>query len=426
MAENKYDFIKELLANKKLSHEKRERILDLASKEIGLGGTIEERIRKLEEKVNGSPNPIDLLLGGAKRVSIESFLPEQNINNETKEEKMDGVESEIKNKSLPKYISPSQLYKFLFEYNQNPILRSTCHDIDANELIGICDYCNTKIYDFNKHLAKIIESYNKHEKKYFAPFQVKALIRGYLTGKKYNNEPLESWSSNQIKINWSSNELLAWATKNPGVAPSSSSILFQEKKIDRFEINPQVKSPVTYKPVQNFTQLVLHFKNLFHLKSGHQSLIKIINRINLIKKWDEQLDIHFSEDFSKNLEHFTAVDTLIQSYNILINLIVEQQVTDQKPEVVLSFYENDSKVFFSIHHTNNVYNKTIQNTKERLGQTYRNLIKNQINGLCNLYLKADFGNDNYAMINLWNGVERGDTKINKFKGVEHLLEFSKK
>ena len=168
MANNKYDFIKELLANKKLSQEKRERILDLASKEFSIEGTLEERIRKLEEKVNGSPNPIDLLLGEAKRVSIESFLTEQKFKSNGKEDVMAGVEIEIKNKSLPKYIDSSLLYKFLFEYNQNPILRSTCHDIDADELISICEYCNTNGYDFNTHLAKIIESYNEHEKKYFA------------------------------------------------------------------------------------------------------------------------------------------------------------------------------------------------------------------------------------------------------------------
>jgi hypothetical protein len=418
MANNKYDFIKELLANKSLSHEKRERILDLASKEMSLGGTLEERIGKLEKLVLGEASQAAEVINNT--ISDEEFeliMASAVVKTDEKKDKDD---------SLTKYIDPFLLYKFLFEYNQNPILKSTCHDIDADELIIICGYCDTESYDFNKHLAKVIETYNSHEKKYFAPFQVKALIRGYLTGKKYNNDPLESWSSNKIKINWSSKELQTWATNNPGIAPNSSSIIFQENEIERFEINPQVKSPVTYKPVQNFTQLVLHFKNLFHLKSGNQSLFKIINRVNTIKKWDEKLNIHFSKEFSKNLEHFTAVDTLIQSYNILIKLIVEQQSTDQKPEVVLSFYEKESKVYFSVHHINNVYNKTIQNTIERLGQTYRNLIKNQINGLSNLYLKANFGNDKYVMINLWNGKERKAIEINKFKGVEHLIEFSKK
>ena len=50
--------------------------------------------------------------------------------------------------SLPKYIDPYHLYKFLFEYNQNPILRSTCHDVDSEELKKINEYCNSESYDF--------------------------------------------------------------------------------------------------------------------------------------------------------------------------------------------------------------------------------------------------------------------------------------
>jgi hypothetical protein len=82
-------------------------------------------------------------------------------------------------------------------------------------------------------------------------------------------------------------------------------------------------------------------------------------------------------------------------------------------------------VLFSIHHLNGVYNKTIENTIDRLGQSYTSLIKNQINGLCNLRLKADFDNDKYAELNLWDGNNRISTEIHTFQGVEHILEFPK-
>ncbi|MBK8927314.1 MAG: hypothetical protein IPM74_15710 [Crocinitomicaceae bacterium] len=49
MAKNKYDFIKELLEDKRIKQNQRERILVLASKEISLEGTLEERIQKIEE-----------------------------------------------------------------------------------------------------------------------------------------------------------------------------------------------------------------------------------------------------------------------------------------------------------------------------------------------------------------------------------------
>ena len=93
----------------------------------------------------------------------------------------------IKKHSLS-YYYPSSLYKYLFDYNQDPVLRSTCHEIDSNELAIINDYCGTETYQFEKHLEAILEAFEKHEKKNFAPTRVKALIRGYLTGKDFNGE----------------------------------------------------------------------------------------------------------------------------------------------------------------------------------------------------------------------------------------------
>lgn len=49
MARNKYDFIKELLEDKRNNQNQRERILELASREISLEGTLEERVQKIEE-----------------------------------------------------------------------------------------------------------------------------------------------------------------------------------------------------------------------------------------------------------------------------------------------------------------------------------------------------------------------------------------
>ncbi len=115
----------------------------------------------------------------------------------------------------------------------------------------------------------------------------------------------------------------------------------------------------------------------------------------------------------------------MQAYNKIVELIINQHKLNDKPNIKLKYYEENNKVLFSIHHLNGVYNKTIENTLERLGQSYTSLIKNQINGLCNLRLRADFGNEKYAEINLWDGVDRTPTAISNFEGVEHLLEFPK-
>ena len=93
----------------------------------------------------------------------------------------------------------------------------------------------------------------------------------------------------------------------------------------------------------------------------------------------------------------------------------------------MTFSENESSVKLSIHHLNSTYNKSIQSTIDRgIGKAYYNLIKLQINGICNFYLKADFGQGKYAQINLWDGKDIEPQKIEHFKGVEHILEFPKK
>ena len=400
MAKSKYDFIKELLENKKINQNHRERILELASREISLEGTLEQRVQKIEEIIFKENQP-ETTLGNSDN-------PPTNVNN------------------LPKYLDPSHLYNFLFEYNQNPVLRYTCHDIDSEALIGINELCNSETYNFKKHVKLIIEEFEKHVAKFYAP-KVVPLIRGYLTGKDYYGKQLEiGWATDYIQVNWSSSELLLWAEQNLNIPPNFSESLAGNQEIELFPIEPQINSPITCDPIQNFTQLVLHFKNLFHIKSGKQSLQAILKRMNSYRKWNDQFDFEIgNHHFPDNLEHFTNVDKLTEAYNKLLKLIIEHHQNKEKPIIKISFFEDIQNVYLSIHHINGVYSKSILNTLDRPGEQFDLLIKNQINGLCNLRLRADFGNNQYATINLWNGKNREAIELESFQGVEHLLEFPK-
>lgn len=218
MPKDKYDFIQELLENRKLTPAQRERVLLLAKEEIKkeslLGKDMEERITMLEEIVNGKAK--------------DTERDEQKPNQEN--------ESENKRQPIPNYFDPSHLYKYLFDYNQDPILRSTCHEIDSNELEEILLYCETSEYDFEKHLKKILEAFQVHDKKP-APPRVKALIRGYLTGKNYKGEAIPGWSSNNFSINWSCLELLNWSHEKHGVPPNIDEGLMEQIEKTGFEFN---------------------------------------------------------------------------------------------------------------------------------------------------------------------------------------------
>ncbi len=57
MTKTKYDFIRELLKDKKFNQNQRERILELASRELSTEGNLEERVLKIEEMLAGGDDP---------------------------------------------------------------------------------------------------------------------------------------------------------------------------------------------------------------------------------------------------------------------------------------------------------------------------------------------------------------------------------
>ena len=97
------------------------------------------------------------------------------------------------------------------------------------------------------------------------------------------------------------------------------------------------------------------------------------------------------------------------------------------PEIRISFYEDDLKrKILSIHQLNTFWKKSISDTIERpFGNSMLPLIKNQINGLCDLHIRAKFENNYNYEVNLWNGKERNAEPIPMFDGVKYLLILKK-
>jgi hypothetical protein len=150
----------------------------------------------------------------------------------------------------------------------------------------------------------------------------------------------------------------------------------------------------------------------------------LIENINDKSDWGDRIEIS-TINLRNNVEFFTDVDKLLQAYKKIITIILDVSETHNlgKPKVDLSLSEAKDVTYFSIHHKNSTYKKTIKNTIERIGQKHAELIKNQINGICDLYIQADFENNEFARINLWNGEERKKEIINQCIGVEYQLIF---
>lgn len=429
MGRDKYDFIQELLINNRLSQVQRKRILTLTSKEIKedkeLGHILDERVNRLEEMV------------GVKEISDFKKNSEELITtHEVSDVLSDSLNSNNENNqsinpALPKkYFYPSALYKFLLTYNQDPILKSTCHLIDGSELDKIKRYCNTNEYDYDKHYSKILESYKKLEK-LFATYYTKALIRGFLTGKDFKGKELPNgWSNDNIKWNWGNDVLRGWCNKNKGIPPSPDVGIAENMENVGLKFDSPVKTRDKY--LQSFGDVVIHFKKMFHIREDN-SLLKVITGQNEHKKWDDKIDFQIEKSFfSENIEFFTDIDKVLQSYTVIIELIMAFQ-KDGKPKVRLSLMEKESSIYFSIKHINGIFGKSLDSAKSRLiGQKYEGVI-DKLNGICDIYLQANFGQKIYAKFAIWNEnwniqSEREELEIkDDFQGgVEHILEFKRK
>lgn len=328
-----------------------------------------------------------------------------------------------------RYVSPKNLHSFLYCFNQDDILKYTCHEIDTDEIINeINKQCGTKKYSLRKHSNLVSEALysllNDFErKKIFLDYKFIALLKTYICG---NNE--KGWSSLGIKTCWKSDDLLAWGDQNEGVIPSPGKNIAKKQKNNGYKLNKALMSNLNGTRILSFKDLVTYFKSLFHIRRDN-SLRKILEYQN---RYIEGVNVVFSEkQFNDGIELLTDVDKLVQAYRAILKIYKDAN-NDKTLNIELSFYESNESVYFTIWDTSHCYGKTLKSACERIGESQSKLIKNQINGLCNLYVEADFSNQEYAKIGLWtkdsaplgNEPNISVELMPKIKGVKYILEFN--
>lgn len=335
-----------------------------------------------------------------------------------------------------KYIPPENLKEFLYRFNQDSILKYTCHEIDTDDTIKeICQLCRTEKYSLRKHaelISKAFEDLNNKliRDKIYKDSQMYAMISAYLTGKTKSKKC--EWSTLKIHTNWASPELFEWGDKNPGKIPSPGRNIARNQRNNGYELPKALQSDLSGNRILLFRELVIYFKSLFHIRRDN-SLQDIIYHINEVEKYSEKrINIIFAQDkFHNNIELFTNVDKLLQAYKRILSICKSCHKESESLDIELSFYEEGGNVYFCIHDKNSIYGKNLDAATKRIGESHSKLIKNQINGLCNLYIEADFDNNDYARIALWNENSRplGETPnidvelLDNCQGVKYILKF---
>ncbi|MEQ3665662.1 hypothetical protein [Olleya sp.] len=442
---NKFKFIKQLLENEKFNTSQKDRVLKLVSRELESSSKRDDQvlsdIKRIKEKiglddVNIEKNKIEfpdltipkdgLILG--KSIANSDISKPNTTNNIVEYLKEDGKQKkENKKASMPVFMPSSNLTSFLKAYNQHPILKYTCHLIDSEDVIEVINQkCKVESYQFQKHLELIINAFNSFKKEHFIDTKIVNLILVYLTGESFTKK-IKTWSTDNVKVNWSSQELIIWSQENMSAIPNPGLNIARNQRNKGF-VFPGFRSNIHNKRIRSFSELVLHFKNLFHLK-GDNSLLSIIKNINQKNNWNDIVDFNINKIdfdvklFKENIELFTDVDGLKKGYINILNLILESSSNGVKPIVNLTFTNVNNQIVFSIHHINTIITKKSANDfASRLGESHINIIKN-LNGICSLYLKAEFKYEEFYEINLWDKETRKEKKIDSFKGVEHILKF---
>ncbi|MFT4645169.1 MAG: hypothetical protein ACI8ZX_001582 [Planctomycetota bacterium] len=390
----KFKFIQNLLENEKFDFSNKERFFKLVSKEL-------ESSSKLDEQALKDIELIKIKLG---------------IDNHSNEENKNEEDENNTNQNLNEYKNPKYLHDFLLKYNQNSILKYTCHTIDDDERLSkIIDECKTERYDYSEHIKIIHKSYNKlsYEYKDKVLKNITGLISGYLGTFKIE----EGWSEN-IKMKWVSKELKSWCEKNQGKVPSPGDGLNQIEKFGFQTI--ELKNGTR---ISNFGDLVIYFKHLFHIKFENPLEPIIENEIFFKFNDQEKYNFEFDDDFSSTTDLLTYVETLVQAFSRIISMSEKHHEGERlNVKLYFGYDKNNLKEFKIVILNSKVFGKDF--TDFRHGDDFPELINNQINGLCDLYIKAYFNDKNsVGLVNIWNSkkmeFEKDELEI---EGVEFILK----
>lgn len=401
-------FITGLMNNPSTTKQDRERIVNLMLKERDKGFVTENQVVQLIKRFTDNKS----VECGEKTISPTST---------------DTNHSDIMAETELKYRSPKDTHDFLVAYNQDSILKYTCHNIDDEDVINeINKECGVYEYDFKKHLQIIQEHFNWLKEGRFIDYRILNLISAYLTGKTVIGVK-NGWSSLNIQESWACDKIFAWANNNPHIVPNPGENIASSLHNSGYKLSRPYISSLTGDRIISFSQLVLYFKSLFHIKEDN-SLKSILEYINNTEKYSQKnIKIDFDENFLEKTELFAYVDPLVQAYKAIIKICSESfaQNSTEELHIVLSFFEDevDKKKCFCVHHVNTVYGKSKLDAVARVGDKQKLLIKNQINGNCDLYVQALFEDGVSYEINLWNGADRSYKKIDDIIGVKYILKY---
>ena len=342
------------------------------------------------------------------------------------------------------YRSPKHLQRFMELLNNSKddvILQYTSHLISISDRDDIINACGTEKYDLEKHSQLIAAHFHslvetlKKDVPDCEGMKIVSMVRSYLTGKAQYGKETEGWSRDHITEGWGNKEFLEWGRKNPGVVPNPEEDLENEQKNQGYFLKEDRYSLLTGDLITTFSDLLLYYKSLIVIREEY-SLKKAIDYSNqkFKEKYNNRIEFEYKKDaFDELIIRYTDVETLLQVYEKIVVICRDKDKDRERirneviiTKIELSLYEEGDNVCLSIHHLNSIYGKPLNylsSKNARIGNLQRKLLNKYANGLCDIFIEAEFSGKQYARYSLWAEDGGAINKISEMKGVKYIIRF---
>lgn len=362
MTNNKYDFIRELLNNNKLTISHKKRLLDLTISEIKSQNSVDKSLLNRIE-------------------NIEDALKE--FKNNTQPENCSNKDNPIDDKNVLTH-NPKLVNRYLNKFKENTPLKWATHVWDENKFENIDSY---------------IENLNE-EKGHQELFKINRslfnLINYFLY--KPNNNPLENdmpkygWRSGlkEMKIGWQfpNNLLVSWCKENYD-NKSEADRKFPFQYILPEQLKP--KRPVKGKMINTFENVVDIFKTEIQFRDNY------LYR-ELKKRKSKLADFEFEgiEEF-KNLDFYTYTRGFLSAIDRILDE-VKRNETEKK--LLFSYKIIENELFIDFTHFNSFpVRKLIRSNLNQFLGGGLNAISGSIFGLCDFSVVSKFIDQNNTIVN---------------------------
>jgi RNA-directed DNA polymerase len=319
-----------------------------------------------------------------------------------------------KGNQLPFYPSdPRNIAKFLNDFNQNIVLKATTHEIDNNLLVDLLEQLEIKEYDYQVHMKAVTKEFEALCDKY----RVNRGIVGKMNEFLFQKEN-DGWSADNIKINWNCPEIKNWCNQNKYKCPNPG----YDLKYASWSLPDVIYLP-DGSSLSSFNKVISRFKGQIEFRDD-TDLSRIISRMN--RRYFSSYEFN-TTGLKQGIRFYSDVEKVAQAYKNLIHMCIDYSDSQGKeqPNFSITLDEQrtgaETRIVLSIRHVNSIFGKTALTLHERYGASLTGLISSQLDGICDLSLKAAFPNSEFNEISLW--PKQRPQAIEFFEGVQFDLTF---